>query len=235
VIDHQSSAEGAGPRVIAARRLAALTALALSLGLAACGGDGDSGSTAVQTGGEKSPAATAETGDSAKGGKAGAKSESTPATQPGHEDSGGGAARFEAVAKAKGQSTLSFGEEASGGEFEEIAAVLHAYLDARATGAWEAACGYLSELVVASIENLAAQVGQIKSGECAGILAELARPANEKRARAEASSADVGSVRIEGERAFVIYTGAGGAALVMPMRSEGGAWRLSDLKGMPLE
>jgi len=48
------------------------------------------------------------------------------------------------------------------------------------------------------------------------------------------AEADVGSLRVEGERSFVIYTGVGGTVLAMPMANEDGEWKVASLSGLPL-
>ena len=53
--------------------------------------------------------------------------------------------------------------------------------------------------------------------------------------KAEAEKADVRSLRSEGERAFVIYTGIRGTVLAMPMANEGGDWKVASLSGTPLD
>jgi len=50
----------------------------------------------------------------------------------------------------------------------------------------------------------------------------------------EAQKADLGSLRIEGDRAFVIYSGPGKTILAMPMANEEGAWKVASLAGTPL-
>jgi hypothetical protein len=52
--------------------------------------------------------------------------------------------------------------------------------------------------------------------------------------KAEAEKANIGSLRIEGEQAFVIYTGIDGTVLAMPMANEGGDWKVASLAGTPL-
>ena len=84
------------------------------------------------------------------------------------------------------------------------------------------------------VQKLAAQAKQVKDTSCAGILGKLTNPAAKQAMKAEAAQADVGSLRIEGERAFVIYTGTDGTVLAMPMASEGGSWKVASLAGTPL-
>jgi hypothetical protein len=235
--------------------LAAFVALLLVVGLAACGGDDSSSSTAADVGGQaeskSSGGASKQAGtkdgadegqpgsggkgasdgagegqDSSAGGKA---SDFTPKQ---HEDSGGGSQQYQV--KGGDNSVQEFGEEADTSELDAAAVALHNFLDARAEGNWAAACEYMSQGVVASFEKLAAQAKQIEDTSCGGILEKLANPAAKASLKAEAEKANVGSLRIEDERAFVIYSGTDGTILAMPMANEDGAWKVAGLAATPL-
>jgi len=220
--------------------VAALVALLLVAGLAGCGGGGDSDSTATQAGAGGS--AEGKSGDGAssqdgtKGGGDG-KQQSTDAGDASdfkprhHDDSGGGAERF----KVKGgdNSIQEFGEEADTSELDAAATTLHNFLDARAEGNSAAACQYLAKSTIESFEQLASQT-KSKDTSCGGILAAITNPAAKAAMKAEAEKADVGSLRIEGEQAFIIYTGTEGTILAMPMAKEGGAWKVAGVVGTPL-
>lgn len=189
----------------------------LAVGLGACGG-GDSSSATTQAGSQD------RTGDSNGG--------SENFTPKPHSDSGGGSQQFRV--KGGDNSVQEFGEEAEASELDAAATTLHNFLDARAEGNWAAACDYMSKGIIASFEKLALQAQQVKDTSCAGILEALTNPAAKGAMKAEAEKADVGSLRIEDERAFLIYTGTDGAILAMPMANEGGDWKVASLAGTPL-
>ncbi|HEU4906059.1 MAG TPA: hypothetical protein VFT19_08100 [Solirubrobacterales bacterium] len=237
--------------------IAAIAVLLVALGLAACGGgDDDSGSTTAADAGSQGQA---EGGDSKQGnagksgeGKSGSGdgrgdsngsgsgngqsggsgSDASDFTPKQHNDSGGGAQQFRQ--KGGDNSVQEFGEEADDEEFDAAAVALHNFLDARAEGNWAAACDYMSKAIVESFEKLAAQAKQIKDTTCAGILEKLTNPAAKQSMKAEAEKANVGSLRVEGDRSFVIYTGIGGTILAMPMANEDGDWKVASLAGTPL-
>lgn len=225
--------------------LLALVALLLAMGLVACGGGDSSSSTTEADRGQaegKSDQETSKQGG-AKGdeGKSGSGSEgqsggSSPSASEfapkHHSDSGGGSQQF----KVKGgdNSVQEFGEEADTTELDAAAVALHNFLDARAEGNWAAACGYMSKSVTESFEKLAAQAKQIEDKSCAGILGKVTNPAAKSAMKTEAGRANVGSLRIEDEQAFVIYTGVGGTVLAMPMAKENGDWKVASLSGTPL-
>jgi hypothetical protein len=227
---------------------AALVAFLLGMGVAACGGGDDSDSTTEAAGQQQSQADTTsqdaggkEDGsgdsDSSSGNSDDDESQSgggdaSDFTPKKHKDTGGGAEQF----KVKGgdNSVQEFGEEADPEEFDEAAVALHKFLDARAEGNWAAACRYMSTTVIESFEKLAAQAKQIEDTSCGGILEKLTNPAAKRSMKEEAAKADVGSLRIEDERAFLIYTGIDGTVLAMPMANEDGDWKVASLAGTPL-
>jgi hypothetical protein len=197
------------------RPIAAAATLLLTLALVACGGDGDAGSTGTEAG---------------SGG--GASSEASDFVPKRHQDSGGGSETLRV--KGGDNSVQEFGAEAGGSEFERAAAALHDFLDARAAGAWGAACSYVSKSIVESFKQLAAQAQQGDGSSCAAALETLTSPAVMRATKDEAEQADVGSLRVEGERAFLIYRGVENTIFAMPMANEGGAWKVGSLLGTPL-
>jgi hypothetical protein len=217
----------------------ALAVLLLAVGLAACGGGGDSSSSTTTEAAAPKRDEGQSGGGAAKNGEEG-KSNSGEEQSGGsasdfvpkhHSDSGGGSEQF----KVKGgdNSVQEFGEEAGSSEFEAAAAVVHDFLDARAEGNWAAACTYMSKAMITSFEAIAAQSKQGENLSCGAILAGLISPAAKPDLKAEAEKADVRSLRVEGEQAFVIYTNES-TVLAMPMTVEGGEWKVTSLTGSPL-
>lgn len=229
------------------RPSAAVIALLLALGLAACGGGSDAESTATRTApqeesagqggsaqhedGKNGNSSSAGTAESASGGeaKAGGSGNFTP--KP-HNDSGGGSAQFRV--KGGDNSIQEFGEETTGSEFDEVATVVHGYLDARAAADWAAACSYVSKRVAEGLEQLGARAKGLKSSSCAVVMGKLTNPAAMGELRTEAEKADIGSVRVEGDQAFVIYRGLGGTVYAFPLTREGDAWKVGGLTGTAL-
>ncbi|HET8863898.1 MAG TPA: hypothetical protein VFM94_11695, partial [Solirubrobacterales bacterium] len=127
-----------------------------------------------------------------------------------------------------------FGEESDASELDSAATALHNFLDARAEGNWAAACDYMSKDVAESFEQLASRAEKLEDTSCGGVLEQITNPAAKASLKAEAAKANVGSLRIEGEQAFVIYTGTEGTILAMPMANEDGEWKVASLAGTPL-
>jgi hypothetical protein len=166
--------------------------------------------------------------------RAGEEPSHAPAPVPSkeHQDSGGGAAQFHR--KGSDNSIQEFGQEGGGAEFERAAAVLHAYLDARAAANWEDACSYLASEVVASLEQFAAaNGGEAQLEGCPQILEALSSGGGAAALR-EAAKVDVGSLRLKGDGGFLLYHGPQGADFAMPVVLEGGEWKLSAPEATPL-
>lgn len=179
---------------------AVLALLLAALALAACGsGDGGAGTTATSS----------------------ARTTTTPSPSRPSAQSRAGAAQFEVG--GGDNSIQEFGAEASGADFEAAATALHGYLDARAARAWRAACSYMSPLAAASLAQLSGESGR---AGCPELLASLSAgiPAVSLR---EAASADVGALRTEGGRAFLLFHGAHGTDYFIPMALEGGSWKVA--------
>lgn len=214
------------------KTFAGVVALLVALALSACGG-GSSGNGTTSTDGTTS----AEAGKEQVGGGGGAESaeregEAAEFTPKQHHDSGGGSQQY--IQKGGDNSVQEFGKEADPQELEAAAAALHGFLDARAEGNWGATCGYVSTTIVESFEKLVAQTKKLKDASCAGVLEKLINPAVEGQLKEEAEVADVGSLRVEGERSFIIYRGIKGTILAMPMADENGRWKVASLSGAPL-
>jgi hypothetical protein len=225
------------------RLLLSTLAVLAAAWLAACGSDsptstdgGATSSPATQT----TPAAKGE--NKKEGGGTGARSDEESAggkkkrqeagfTPPTHHDSGGGSAQFRT--KGGDNSIQEFGGEASSSEFEQAAATLHAFLDARAARAWQAACGYLASSVGEQLEQ---QFGEESGGGpkgCAGILSALTAGVSSRSLR-EAAVADVAALRAEGNQGFLLFEGVRGATYFMPMNREDGRWRVAAIAASAL-
>ncbi|HKI67126.1 MAG TPA: hypothetical protein VJ989_07640 [Solirubrobacterales bacterium] len=222
----------------------ALAVFLLAVGLGACGGgSGDSSSSSTEaaqaqtaggSGGSGSKQSEAKGGEGKKSGSESSshKGEATEFTPKQHSDAGGGSQQY--VQKGGDNSVQEFGKEAEQQELDVAAVALHNFLDARAEGNWAAACDYMSKSIVESFEKLAAQAKQLKETSCAGILEKLTNPAARSAMKQEAEKANVGSLRVEGDRSFVIYKGVKGTILAMPMANEDGDWKVASLAGTPL-
>jgi hypothetical protein len=245
----------------------ALIAALLSLGLAACGGGDDSGSTATtdaatldrqggDQAGDEASQADAANGDASGSGSASAENEGSDESDEDadgssagsedfvprqHEDSGGGSDQY--VVRGGDNSVQEFGTEADAAEREAAAAAVHNFLDARAQEAWGAACSYISSEVRESLETFATKARQAAENQgksvpeetgCETILAALTNPAVLPELRKEAAAADVRSLRVEGDRAFVLYTDAKDAVVAIPVVKEDGDWKVGSLAGTPI-
>lgn len=223
--------------------LAAVLAALLSVAaLVACGGsDSSPASSATGEGTEASPQ-----GSGGEPGRNGGETPNKPSGQ-GDEDSGsgsgagvptsplkvsgGGSAQFRV--KGGDNSVQEFGEESEEGELEEAATVLHDFYVARVRSEWQRACSKLADAVVGQLRALASQVKQAGGKGCAAILAAITSHLPPSVAR-ESTVVDAGSLRVEGDRGFLIYRGAEGTVYAINMALEDDSWKVGALAGVPL-
>lgn len=215
--------------------------LAISLGVSACGSSSSTsteGASAGQQAAPKSPPSGSP--ETSKGGSKEAGSRSGPAAgsrgqgaesppseprfnPPHHHDSAGGSEQF--VQKGGDNSVQEYGsEQTAGSEFAEAAATLHVYLDARAAGAWGAACGALAAGLV---EQLVEQLeGSGSKTACPEVLAAF-NSSFPSAALREAAEVNVAALRVEGDKGFLLFKGAHDEPFFIPMRREGGDWKVA--------
>lgn len=145
--------------------------------------------------------------------------------------SGGGSAQFRT--KGGDNSIQEFGDESDESELQEAAEVVHGFYVSRVAEEWDKACSYLAKSNIEQLEQLAAQSPQSKGADCATVLKAFTRPLPAAVQR-EITTVDAGSLRHEGEQGFLIYYGAGHVKYAMPLRDEGGTWKVAALSGTTL-
>ena len=218
---------------------AAVAAVVLAFGLAACGG-GDSTTTTASTSNtttsQQSPAAKdqAKNGSHSKAGKSKGSNDEGSASSGGEvaaaplKVSGGGSGQFRT--KGGDNSIQEFGAEASETELQQAAEAVHGFYVARAEEQWTTACSYLTKSMMEQLEQLASQSPQFKDKGCAPILHAFTRPLPAS-VRRETTVVDAGSLRQKGEQSFLIYYGPGKTVYAMPMKQEDGKWKVGALTG----
>jgi hypothetical protein len=194
---------------------AALLAAALSVSVVGCGGDSDPAST--------SESVTSESIDRGSGSESSGESTSSGNS---FADSGGGSSQF----RGSGDNSVqNFGAEASDSARKKAALTLWGYLDARADASWGKACSYLSAATQRTLQNSALARGRACPQILGAYLGELS-PAN----KAQWTTADVGSLRVDGSKGFLLYHGGGKTNYFMQMVEEGGTWKAAGVAPVPL-
>ena len=243
------------------RPLAALIAAVLAVGLLAACGNSDSDSSS-STGASAPPGSSTATDTTTQSGQQGGSAEKGEeqegSTGQGHGDSqsqresdngssggsksikevetplkvsGGGSGQFRT--KGGDNSIQEFGDESDESELQAAAEVVHGFYVSRAAEEWDKACSYLSKSNIEQLEQLANQAAQSKGADCATVLKAFTRPLPASVER-EITTVDAGSLRREGEQGFLIYYGAGHVKYAMPLREEGGSWKVTALSGTTL-
>jgi hypothetical protein len=122
---------------------------------------------------------------------------------------------------------LDFGEEGSKEDLEEGATAVEDFFTARADGDWATACAQLARPMLAKIEHLASSTTDLEDKSCPSFLGAFTRlSAKEQK---DSKVVDGGSLRKQGQRAFLIYYGAGKVVYSMPLNREGDVWKLASL------
>jgi hypothetical protein len=245
----------AGKTNPAPKLLGLLAALALAVGLAACGSSDStttpSTTTETTSGQEAGATPTGQGSPQSSGGQAKKASDTGSKSGKGGEtaSSGSKVVKVHVVPlKVSGggsrplrthggdNSIQEYGEESSDTELTEAAEALHEYLVAFVSHEWAKACSYFSKDMVKNMEQLGSQ-GQSSPKGCPAIAASffgaVERSAKESR---ELTEVDAASLRREGEQAFLIYHGpeyttgtayGPGDLFTMPMKLEDGGWKVS--------
>jgi hypothetical protein len=222
----------------------------LALLLASCGGGGGSTATsAPTTTGGSTATGAADGGATGSGGQTGSKhanGSKSDESQPAEGGAGKGSAANAAPLRVSGggsiqfrskggdNSVQEFGEEGGESELQEAAEAVHDFYVARIAEDWTRACSYLAAKEAEQLEQLATQSPQFKGKGCAPILNAFTRSLSPALQR-EITTVDAGSLRREGEQAFLIYRGAGGTVYAMPMTQEDGAWKVTALSASALQ
>lgn len=222
--------------------LALLLCSALIVG---CGGGSNADRTAVGT----TQSVTAPASPSASTGAKAAGTESSPGTKTqgteasvlerklaaAHPQLGSPSA----VRRTKGgdNSVQDFGSEAPADERQAAAGVLVTYLNAYASGDAATACALLGsstkQMLVQAYGQAAAQGGAGAPRSCEQLLKALTSNVPDA-AKRQLTQAKVLSLRVDGDRGFLLYDGARGDLYSMPMVRESGSWRVAALAGSAL-
>lgn len=143
------------------------------------------------------------------------------------EVSGGGSGQFRS--KGGDNSIQEFGEE-SESELQEVAEIVHGFYAARAEERWNAACSSLAKPNIEQLIKLVSQSPELKDAGCSEALKAFTQPLPPALER-EVTTVDAGSFRRDGEQGFLIYYGPERTIYSMPMREEGGTWKVAGLSG----
>lgn len=196
--------------------------LLLSVYVAACGGEVHT----TRSVGERSTPATTTTG---------ARAFTIPAkpyVEPRHQPSGSGSPSGRASHGLAGfrvahgdNSVLDLGREASASQQRQATAMLAAFMRARARGEWAKMCPHIARATLRPLEAIT------KNGGCEPALAGLVTSSASERI--DTFMHGITAMRIKANTAFVLFYGPNAGKYVMPMRSEDGAWKVTQLAPLP--
>jgi hypothetical protein len=201
-------------KIIAGVWIAGLVAIVA----AGCGGGG-SDSSSEGNSPESSPSGS--TKNSSKSGKSGGAK-----PEPGPEPKSPPSTEF--LGKGENGKLATLGREADDEEREEASKVIEESFLAREAGDWEVQCATLSAEVIEQSEKAAAVLGA-KQG-CAKALEAQAEAVPEE-ALANPMTGPIDVLRTSyGLQAFAFFHGAEGKDYVVPLKKEGGEWKVAALQ-----
>lgn len=225
------------------RRFLPLLAVLALLPVVGCGGGDDSTTPAGEgpglavestAGGEAAQRNQAGKGQS-DGGNAGAETEAgQPSGLPPSDSSSLPNQGSEDVApgvpttQGGDNSIQSYGVESSGDERAEAATAVKAYLDAQADGRWQEACTLLAAPIRRDLLKLWEQAKGPDVGGCPQAMAAAVSRIPKDLQRV-VSDLHVLSMRVQGNRGFLIYEDATARASETPMQHEEDGWRIRAL------
>jgi hypothetical protein len=128
------------------------------------------------------------------------------------------------------ESIASFGHTAKGRESDEIIAPLLAFFAAKASGDYARACGLLESYMYRQLAYAAKQEkpGRLKHKNCSGVMEALLEPISH-RFLSQAAQIDVALVKVESNRAYVVYSTPGVSSAIMYMHRESGEWMVGKI------
>ncbi len=156
---------------------------------------------------------------------------------------GGGAGETSSSSDSAGSTTTSgsastaarikeFGTEASGSEAKQPEAAAIGYLDARAAEEWSRACSFLATPIRRLLGHLTAKSQRVAGKGCAAFVETSTKKLSPSERAALAKSTPE-SVRLEGDRGYVLYRDGNGTERAVSVKREGGRWKVVDVAGTP--
>jgi hypothetical protein len=125
-------------------------------------------------------------------------------------------------------SVQGYGVESDGGERVEAATVVKAYLDAQVAGRWSEACSLLAAAIRTNLEALMRRAPNSEAKGCPAAMAAFIEHVPKGPLRTIAAI-HVLSMRVDGDRGFLIFDDGEGRTDEMPLRREGGKWKVRAL------
>lgn len=203
-------------------------------GGAGAGGDGGDGDGSASGTGDGGSGGDSGKGNSSKGIGQGAPTFTGPPTKHKHPAPEDGDRSGPFRVAGGDNSIQDYGEEQDAEERAEATKPIAALYAALESGEWGVVCStHLSSPNLQQIELLAEKSPQIKGQSCAQVLGGL----NQSFGRQGPDTPDgaIVSFRVEGDTGFAIWWGIDGKGYAMPLKSEGGAWKLTSLAPTPLQ
>lgn len=217
--------------------IALLIAAALLL-VAGCGGDDETTTAASTPTAETTTSSTTTDDESGEGSEKSDKGDKDPAEKEPETVSQADAPPVETIEAPKApkggdDSIHTFGKEASDEDLRGAAAALNGYLEARVKQDWALSCAYMASAMTEQLTMLIQQNPEAEDMDCAEIVEAMSGHLD-KKSRKRMADIQIGTARVDGDRAFVLYKESGVGWMMMPMAREDGEWRVTAIAGSVL-
>jgi hypothetical protein len=110
----------------------------------------------------------------------------------------------------------------------QAATTVKAYLDAQTAGRWSEACSFLASAIRDNLDKLTKRAPNAKVEGCAEAMESILGGIPKGMLRTVADI-HVLSMRVDGDRGFLIYEDRHAAPTEIPMEREGGEWKVRAL------
>jgi hypothetical protein len=127
---------------------------------------------------------------------------------------------------------LDFGEEGSESELEQADEAVSDFLAAHSREDWEAACDLLSQPMLDKLERLATTSTGLDDPSCAAFLDAFAVVSAQEKV--ESADIEGGSLRRQGTKGYLIYSGPEEVVYAMPLDQQGDEWRVAAISAQRL-
>lgn len=127
---------------------------------------------------------------------------------------------------------LKFGEEGTEAELEEAGEAVRGFFVDRASEDFAATCAPLAKQILDRLKRLAVNSTGLEDTSCEAFLEAFLELTPEERR--DSVVVDPGSLRHKGKQGYLIYAGVDDSVYAMPLRQEGGEWKLASLSSKEL-
>jgi hypothetical protein len=141
-----------------------------------------------------------------------------------------GAANESSASPSPAESIRTYGAQADGDTETAIAAAVRDFYAAKASGDGARTCTLLASAARKSLVQTMGRSGELKGKDC-GAIVSLVLEQQEPRYRARMREVEVTGARLQGDRALALIEIEASSEEVIPVRQDGGSWKVAAMAG----